>query len=80
MPQPPPREATGDGEEGGVASRESMRLANHNGYSGTAQSVPPECSCRLDPGPMWQYDDEISGLDACLRSGFEAFFDNVLWL
>jgi len=33
-PRPPPREATGDGEEGDVASRESMRLANHNGYSG----------------------------------------------
>jgi len=32
--RPPPREATGDGEEGDVASRESMRLANHNGYSG----------------------------------------------
>jgi hypothetical protein len=32
--RPPPREATGDGEEEDVASRESMRLANHNGYSG----------------------------------------------
>ena len=27
----PTREATGDGEEGDVASRVSMRLANHNG-------------------------------------------------
>ena len=45
MPQPPPREATGDGEEGDVASRESMRLAT------TMDTLEPD-SLYLRPAPV----------------------------
>src|SRR6478735_7048228 len=65
------REATGTGRRG-VSPRAYPWGCNHNGCSGAFQFLPSKCLCRLDRGPIRQFQ-QWRTLNACLQSGFETF-------
>src|SRR5262249_41853810 len=77
-----PSNARGDWGRGGGGCRLARvhEAGKPQWISGACKSVPPGCSCRLDPGPMWQCAGQKLGLKHMPATRFSSIFDGFVWL